>query len=56
MSDADTTCYSSRYGDVSGDARKHFLEIGESAGRLPTCARNLTDYEAQTYLDRNPDL
>jgi len=56
MSDADVSCYTSRYSDVSGDARQHYLNTGETLGRLPNCARNLTDYEAQKYIDRNPDL
>jgi hypothetical protein len=56
MSDKDVACYNSRYSDVSGDARQHFLNTGEGENRLPTCARNLSEIEAQKYLDRNGDL
>jgi len=38
MSDEDVNCYTTRYGDVSGDARAHFLNKGEELGRNPNCA------------------
>ena len=33
MSDADVKCYTDRYGDVKGDAREHYANIGEKEGR-----------------------
>jgi len=56
MSDADVACYSGRYGDVTGDARQHYMNVGQAEGRNPNCAANITDYQAQKYIDRNPDL
>ena len=56
MSDADVACYTSRYGDVTGDAREHYVSTGQAEGRNPHCASNITDYMAQKYIDRNPDL
>ena len=57
MNDADVACYEARYSDLNKtDARIHYTTIGSEQGRLPTCAKNLSDYEAQKYIDRNPDL
>jgi hypothetical protein len=33
MSDADVKCYTDRYGDVKGDAREHYANVGEKEGR-----------------------
>jgi hypothetical protein len=30
--------------------------VGEQQGRQKNCAKNLTDFEAQVYINRNPDL
>ena len=38
------------------DAREHFTMIGRDQGRLSTCALNLTNDQAQRYIDRTPDL
>ena len=38
------------------DPRKHFVTIGRDQGRRQHCAKNLTNYEAQKYSDRNVDL
>ena len=57
MNDDDVKCYEGRYSDLNGkDGRTHFTTVGQEQGRLPTCAKNLSDFEAQKYLDRNPDL
>ena len=56
MSDADVECYKKRYSDVEGDAREHYANIGEKQGRNPNCGIELTLYQAQKYIDRNPDL
>ena len=47
MSDYDVECYAHRYSDLEGmEPREHFISIGKKQGRLGTCGRNLTDYEA----------
>jgi len=56
LSDADVKCYESRYSDITGDPRQHFINIGEDTGRLGTCANELSKYESQALLDRKPDL
>jgi hypothetical protein len=38
------------------DPKTHYSTVGIQQGRLGTCAKRLTDYEAQRYLDENPDL
>jgi len=57
MNDEDVKCYEKRYSDLQGmGAREHFQGIGHYEGRNPTCGRNLTTYESESYLNRNPDL
>ena len=59
MSDEDAKCYQERYPtDVNNtvDPRQHYDNIGKAEGRLSTCARSLTQYESQRYLDKNPSL
>lgn len=57
MSDADAACYASRYSDLKEkNAKEHFRLKGENEGRLPTCARELTDYESMSYLHTFPEL
>lgn len=58
LNDEDAKCYSSRYQDIDAmlDPKTHFTTVGIQQGRLGTCAKRLTDYEAQRYLDQNPDL
>lgn len=57
MTESDAACYSSRYSDLDGKpAKEHFKLIGQEQGRLPHCARELTDYEALTYLHAFPEL
>mmetsp|Transcript_37177 Transcript_37177/g.57063 ORF Transcript_37177/g.57063 Transcript_37177/m.57063 type:complete len:268 (+) Transcript_37177:46-849(+) len=57
MNDEDAKCYAERYKDLNGtDPHDHYLTLGIDQGRLPTCAKNLSDIEAQAYLDRYPDL
>jgi hypothetical protein len=34
----------------------HYATVGVAQGRLATCAKQLTDYEAQTYLETFPEL
>jgi len=57
MTDADAACYASRYSDLKDKpAKEHFRLKGENEGRLSTCARDLSDYEALTYLHTFPEL
>lgn len=53
LNDDDARCYSARYTDIDAllDPRAHFSTTGVAQGRLGTCAKRLTDYEAQRYLD-----
>lgn len=53
LNDEDAKCYSSRYQDIDAmlDPKTHFSTVGIQQGRLGTCAKRLTDYEAQRYLD-----
>ena len=47
LSDNDQRCYSARYSDLKGAAAlTHYATVGVSQGRLGTCAKALTDYEA----------
>jgi len=47
MNDEDVKCYEKRYSDLKGlAAREHFGTVGHFEGRLPTCGRNMTTYEA----------
>jgi len=57
MTESDQACYSSRYSDLKGkNAKEHFRVTGDLQGRLDTCARDLSDYEAKTYLLTFPEL
>jgi len=58
MTKADEECYTKRYGDIPKNmtGRMHYQEVGSDQGRLPSCARNLTEYEAQRYIDNSPVL
>ena len=59
LSDEDVQCYAERYPtDVNNTVypRQHFDTVGKEQGRLATCARKLTNYESQKYLDMNPVL
>lgn len=57
MTDKDEKCYEGRYKDLnSTKGREHYSEKGSEDGRLNTCGKTLTAYEAQRYLDGNPDL
>lgn len=48
LNDEDAKCYSSRYQDIDAmlDPKTHFTTVGIQQGRLGTCAKRLTDYEA----------
>lgn len=58
LNDEDAKCYASRFNDIDAmlDPKTHYATVGIAQGRLGTCARRLTDYEAQRYLNQNPDL
>lgn len=58
LNDDDAKCYSSRYQDIDAllDPKAHYTTTGIQQGRLGTCARRLTDYEVQRYIDNNPEL
>lgn len=58
LNDEDAKCYASRYNDIDAmlDPKTHYATVGIAQGRLGTCARRLTEYEAQRYLNQNPDL
>lgn len=57
LSDNDQRCYSARFSDLKGaTSLTHYATVGVSQGRLGTCAKALTDYEAQTYLETFPEL
>lgn len=57
LSDNDQRCYAARYSDLKGAAAlTHYATVGVSQGRLGTCAKSLTDFEAQTYLETFPEL
>jgi hypothetical protein len=47
LSENDARCYAARYSDLKGSAAlTHYATIGVGQGRLGTCAKPLTDYEA----------
>jgi hypothetical protein len=47
LSENDARCYAARYSDLKGAAAlTHYATIGVGQGRLGTCAKSLTDYEA----------
>jgi len=51
MTDGDAMCYGTRYNDLGGKTpRDHYRLVGQNQGRLHTCARRLSDYEAESYL------
>lgn len=57
MTDADAACYAGRYSDLKDKpSKEHFRLVGDAQGRLETCARQLSDYEAKTYLETFPEL
>jgi hypothetical protein len=57
MTDGDAMCYGTRYNDLKDSApRKHFKEVGQAQGRVSSCARRLSLYEAETYLHTFPEL
>jgi hypothetical protein len=57
LSDNDQRCYAARFSDLKGAAPlTHYATVGVAQGRLGTCAKELTDYEAQTYLETFPAL
>lgn len=58
INDEDAKCYSSRYQDIDAllDPKSHYATVGIQQGRLGTCAKRLTDIEAQRYLSSNPEL
>jgi hypothetical protein len=57
MTDGDAMCYGTRYTDLKDKpAREHFKLTGQAQGRLATCARRLSNYEAETYLHTFPEL
>jgi hypothetical protein len=57
LSDNDARCYAARFSDLKGNSGlTHYATVGVPQGRLGTCAKSLTDYEAQTYLELFPEL
>jgi hypothetical protein len=57
LSDNDARCYAARFSDLKGNTGlTHYATVGVPQGRLGTCAKALTDYEAQTYLETFPEL
>lgn len=57
MTEKDEKCYEGRFADLQGKhGRQHFQDLGSDQGRLRWCAKNLTDYQTQRYIDGNPDL
>jgi hypothetical protein len=59
MTEADVKCYEGRYTDLADKkGREHYAHEGseEKQLRLNTCAKTLTLFEAQRYIDNNPDL
>ena len=58
LNEEDASCYSARYQDIDAllDPESQFATIGLQQGRLGTCAKRLTKYEAQRYLDKNPEI
>jgi hypothetical protein len=58
MDEAEAKCYAARYTDINAtvDPKAHWNTIGKAEGRLGACAKKLTQFEAQRYLNMNPDL
>ena len=56
MSEADVACYTSKYSDVKGDAREHYLTTGAAQGRSKNCAKNLTDFETMRFINNHPEV
>jgi hypothetical protein len=57
LSENDARCYAARYSDLKGaSSLTHYATVGVPQGRLGTCAKSLTDYEAETYLESFPEL
>ena len=58
LNDDDARCYSARYQDIDAllDPKAHFSSTGIQQGRLGTCAKRLTDYEALRYLQQNAEV
>ena len=58
MDEAEAKCYAARYTDLNAtvDPKAHWNTIGKAEGRLGACAKKLTQFEAQRYLNMNPDL
>jgi hypothetical protein len=57
MTDGDAMCYGTRYNDLKDKSpREHFRLVGQGQGRQSSCARRLTEYEAETYLHTFPEL
>ena len=57
LSDNDARCYAARFSDLKGNSGlTHYATVGVPQGRLGTCAKELTNYEAQTYLELFPEL
>lgn len=58
MDDAEAKCYAARYTDLNAtvDPKAHWNTIGKAEGRLGACAKKLTQFEAQRYLNMNPEL
>lgn len=57
LGENDQRCYSARFSDLKGaSSLTHYATVGVAQGRLGTCAKSLTDYEAQTYLETFPEL
>jgi hypothetical protein len=57
LSDNDSRCYAARFSDLKGNSGlTHYATVGVPQGRLGTCAKELTNYESQTYLELFPEL
>jgi hypothetical protein len=57
LSDNDARCYAARFSDLKGNSGlTHYATVGVPQGRLGTCAKQLTDYECQVYLENFPEL
>jgi hypothetical protein len=47
LSDNDARCYAARFSDLKGNSGlSHYATVGVPQGRLGTCAKELTNYEA----------
>jgi len=47
LSENDARCYAARFSDLKGSSGlSHFATVGVPQGRLGTCSKTLTDYEA----------